>query len=449
MSLEVQVNELPTNETMNLTTDEAVEFAVQLIQAKNGPEAAEAMLRAVLRIEPGHIRAHEFLGVLMDDRGRMDEALEEIEEAIALGEDDPSRWNNYGNILVGAGLPQRAREAFEKAIALDPTMPHPYSNLGTVMNLMGDLDGAETTLKKAIEIDPKHHIAWHNLGKVYFKMGDRKRGIEAHLHATTIMPEHVYRNALGQAFAQLGDLDEARRIYERWHAEEPDNPIPMQHLKAILNEAPGRCSDAYVKQVFDSFANSFEAKLKVLEYRAPELVQQAFEAVCEAPAAQYDILDAGCGTGWCAKDLKPFAANLVGVDLSTGMLERAAKLNLYDDLYEGELTAFLEERPAAYDRIIVCDTFCYFGDMVPAAKAAFAALRPGGTLTATFEAIVDAADDTTFSLEVSGRYKHAGPYIEAAFRDAGFEIVENRCDWLREEFAEKVDGWILTVRKPA
>ena len=35
------------------------------------------------------------------------------------------------------------------------------------------------------------------------------------------------------------------------------------------------------------------------------------------------VLDAGCGTGLCGPLLRPYAKRLVGVDLSSGMLERA------------------------------------------------------------------------------------------------------------------------------
>jgi predicted TPR repeat methyltransferase len=51
--------------------------------------------------------------------------------------------------------------------------------------------------------------------------------------------------------------------------------------------------------------------------------------------------------------LKPFAARLVGVDLSAGMLAEAAKRELYDELVEAELGAYLTAHPSSFN-IIVC-----------------------------------------------------------------------------------------------
>lgn len=443
----IVVDDLPEH-PLHMDIDQAVAFAGQLLQTKNSPAAAKEVLRAVLRIEPNYALAHELYAIACDEFGEMEEAVAAIEAAIEIDADDASRWNNFGNILIGAGQPKRARAAYEHAIALAPEMAQPHSNLGTVLRLMDEPEASEVSLKRAIELDPRHHAAWHNLAKLYFDRGRRQEGIEASMRAVTIRPQNAYRNFLGQAFALLGDTQEALRTYERWHAEEPDNPVPMLHIKALLKDAPNRCSDEYVKQIFDNFAKNFEAKLKVLEYRAPELVQRALEAVSDAPAGQYAILDAGCGTGWCAEGLRPFASHLEGVDLSAGMLERAAQLGLYDTLVEGELTEFLDERLETYDRIVICDTFCYFGDLKPAAAAAFKAMRPGGALVATFEAMTDATPEDTFDLHVSGRYTHAGDYVDAAFREAGFEVVRRDGDWLREEFAKPVHGWIITVRKP-
>ena len=59
------------------------------------------------------------------------------------------------------------------------------------------------------------------------------------------------------------------------------------------------------------------------------------------------LLDAGCGTGLCASYLKPYARYLAGVDLSAGMLAKAALRKNYDVRMAGVIA----NRSAATDEI--------------------------------------------------------------------------------------------------
>ena len=85
---------------------------------------------------------------------------------------------------------------------------------------------------------------------------------------------------LARAYVVRGDFERAADIYRRWSEQEPDNPVPLHHLRACLGESPeARASDAYVSTSFDAFAENFEQHLGRLDYRAPELVAAALDAV--------------------------------------------------------------------------------------------------------------------------------------------------------------------------
>jgi len=88
-----------------------------------------------------------------------------------------------------------------------------------------------------------------------------------------------------------------------------------------------------------------------------------------------DVLDGDCGTGLCAPILKPYASRLTGVDLSAGMMVRAKKTKLYEELVESELTAYLTKHPAAFNLAVFSDTLCYFGDLEEVITATAGALR--------------------------------------------------------------------------
>ena len=70
------------------------------------------------------------------------------------------------------------------------------------------------------------------------------------------------------------------------------------------------------------------------------------------------ILDAGCGTGLVGQILyKKNYKNLVGVDFSQEMIDRAHKKNVYQSLSLCDLTEKLEFEDGSFDAIICAGTF--------------------------------------------------------------------------------------------
>ena len=156
-------------------------------------------------------------------------------------------------------------------------------------------------------------------------------------------------------------------------------------------DVPARASDAFIEQTFDSFAGSFDSKLAKLLYRAPALVAEMLgDSDVDASKRHLDVLDAGCGTGLCGPLIAPYARRLVGVDLSARMLAQARARNVYDELVQRELTAYLRDSPGAFDAIVSADTLVYFGPLQDVVMASVEALRPGGRLIFTVEELIEA-----------------------------------------------------------
>jgi len=163
------------------------------------------------------------------------------------------------------------------------------------------------------------------------------------------------------------------------------------------------------------------------------------------PQADLSVLDGGCGTGLCAPALKPYATELIGVDLSNAMLDRAKKLKLYDALIESELTSYLQNQSDALDLALFADTFCYFGDLKKVIRATSGALRDKGTIIFSLELLSLKVDSTGYRLHPHGRYSHTKPYVETTLLSYGFSDIKCRNETLRMEIGKEVAGLMVTA----
>jgi predicted TPR repeat methyltransferase len=443
----MEPDELDIDLSQPLSIADALRLATALHRAGHLAEAQE-LYKRVLDAAPDHPDALHFMGMLAHDEGRQEEALRLIGRSVELAPGHAGFHSNLGNLLLDNERFEDAEQEYRAALALDPDRPDALNNYGVLCKALRRFPEAEKSLLRAIELAPDFIDARHNLAHLYFRMGRPEDAFDQSVEALSRRPRDARtREMLGYAYSRLGRLEEAGQVYREWLADEPGNPKAIHHLAACTGEGiPSRASDAYVQTVFDVFSRTFESRLASLEYRAPALVGEAI-ARCLGPGARdLDVLDAGCGTGLCGPLLRPFASRLTGVDLSSGMLQKARGRELYDALHQAELTAFMAERPGAFDVVASADTLVYFGDLGEALAAAAQTLRPGGWLCFTVEALGD--DETGYRLQHHGRYAHSREYLEAALGRAGFAAPRFDRVVLRLEGGEPVAGWLVLAQGP-
>jgi predicted TPR repeat methyltransferase len=378
---------------------------------------AECAYRALLDEHPDDADAAHFLGMLRFQEGAVEEGLALVRRSVEADPANAHAWNNLGNMHVQMQRDDQAEQAYLRATSLDERLA----------------------------------AAWYNLGHVYIRKRQFERAIEAVRNVARA------RKGFGDALQTLANLyyrlgrpDEALGVYEQWAEEAPHDPTPRHMLAAVSGRGvPDRADDGYIVKTFDGFAESFDAQLAKLDYVAPQLVAAR---VIDHPlylSGRATLLDAGCGTGWCGPLLRSTAGRLVGVDLSTGMLEQARARGIYDELQAAELTAFMVSRPATFDIIVSADVLCYFGRLEGAIGAAHDALLSGGLLCFSVESLAEAAVGETFQLRQHGRYSHTRPYLEHVMSDAGFEPPGIDTVVLRQELGQPVKGYVVSGRRSA
>jgi SAM-dependent methyltransferase len=122
--------------------------------------------------------------------------------------------------------------------------------------------------------------------------------------------------------------------------------------------------------LFDQYAPSFEAALvDDLGYRGPALLLAAVaiaRAAADRPLTFSRAIDLGCGTGLAARAFASIVDEIIGIDLSPRMIERARATGLYAEVDVAEIVEGLGGRPdGCADLILAADVMVYVHDMTP------------------------------------------------------------------------------------
>jgi len=427
----------------------ALQLAMQTHQAGELDEA-EQIYREVLSQAPRQADALHLLGVLHAQRRQWAAAQDLLEQAIAANPAEAMFYNNLGNVHVERQQIADAESMYAKALELDGGRLDALSNLGMLLGRTGRHEDAERLLRQAVELAPDNQDWRQNLVNLYLRLGRQADALQQCHDGLLLAPDsRELRALLVRAYTHQGLIDRALQVLREWVKDSPDDAHARHHLAALSGEqVPERADDLYVAHLFDRFASSFDANLADLSYKAPEWVAQAVARRVGDAHRNLMTLDAGCGTGLCGALLAPYASRLVGVDLSVGMLRRAADRGCYTDLFKGELVTFLLHSGLKFELIVSADTLCYFGNLQPFADAAKLALQPGGALVFTVEALGGQAPETGYRLHTHGRYSHSDNYVRATLQGAGLDDVTLQAVVLRNEGDTPVDGWLVSALAP-
>ena len=216
-----------TVETKPLTEAEGQAYLGDLL-LKSYRKDAYTYLEKALKLDPDLAMAHASLGMAYFREGKVKEARESLERAVAgnyqnylahyyyaftLSRSNPDEAPTRG--LYTPELAAKIREHLQKAIALRPDYPESYNLLAFVNLVTGkDIDETIAMLKQVLSASPGQHNLKYMLGQLYLHKRDLKTARELLEQVTKSNADEATLRHAENLLTQMTAMEEQKARFE-------------------------------------------------------------------------------------------------------------------------------------------------------------------------------------------------------------------------------------------
>jgi Flp pilus assembly protein TadD len=201
---------------------------------------AVAPLRRAIELDERSAEAHHLMGLALRDAGQNDEALRELNRAVALnGALVPAR-EELAAFHLARGRSRDAVEQLEAIATLDP-QPGRLVDVALTLARSGQRDAAVVTLVRAAEKHPNSPIVLAALGRVWLETAVADEDPVALRKATAALQPLARRpdatsevlTLLAEALLLSDQVTEAERTLQQAITRQPVEPAAYRHLADI------------------------------------------------------------------------------------------------------------------------------------------------------------------------------------------------------------------------
>jgi protein O-mannosyl-transferase len=204
----------------------------------------DTLWRTTLAKNPGSWMAHNNLGIVLFQKGQLDEAIAHYRTTLQM---QPNFWDadyNLGSALLGKGQVDEAIFYCDKAVAMEPNDPDAQVALANALFQKRRIDDAIVHYQKAVSLRPDYFLARHGLGHALLEKGELDAAIDHCRAALLIRPNDPdCHTILGIALDEKGQSAEAIQHYEKALEISPQSVSALNNLAWLL----ATCSNASLR----------------------------------------------------------------------------------------------------------------------------------------------------------------------------------------------------------
>jgi len=171
------------------------------------------------------------------NEGKLQQALEHINQALVLNSQSAAFHYNKGNILLEMFRYEDALHNYEQAVKHEPAHAEALDNMGSILQRLGRYDEALKSHDAAIQVAPNMAKAYNNRGAVYFAQENLSRAVADIKKAIELQPDlaEAFTNLAG-IYHRQGNFEQAVKTYDQSLALKPENAAAWSSRGNSLKE---------------------------------------------------------------------------------------------------------------------------------------------------------------------------------------------------------------------
>ena len=159
---------------------------------------AGALYRQILEMQPGHFDALHLLGVVAQQSGNPQAAIELISRAIKINPGNADAYSNIGNALRDLKRHEEALACYNRALEIKPDYAEPLYNRGLALQELRRYEAALASYDQALSLRPNYAEALYNRSVALQDLRRFEDAVLSFARLVEIAPDFAY--AAGKLF---------------------------------------------------------------------------------------------------------------------------------------------------------------------------------------------------------------------------------------------------------
>ena len=227
------------------TRSEAETLLAYICTVQGTTKEAEERYRKAIDLWPQNYVAHTFLGHLLSDQERYEEARESFEKAVSHSPvEDATLLVQLGITCDKLNDVAGAEQAAVRAMEVAPDYAEGYNFLGYLYAERGiKLDRAVEYIEKAMQLQPNDPNITDSLGWAFYQKGETQQAIEYLEKAVSLLAEKdrygssVILEHLGDAYHKAGRIEDSRKMWQKAAEGLPNSETAREKLSSLSSES--------------------------------------------------------------------------------------------------------------------------------------------------------------------------------------------------------------------
>lgn len=237
-------------------------------------------LERSVALEPKNVRLRYILAQTYENLSLSDKAIATYHEVevLAPGSQEAKQSARHIHLIMGnkygkQGKFAKALQEFDVVLATYPNDVAALINKGLTLSYMGRLDEAREPLEEAARIQVNNPLPHKYLAELFERKGDIAKSKEQYKQLLSLVPQNSSLAKLaniklalidGNDFLVKGELEDARREFEKVLAIEPRNPIALLDMAKVYHGLGDMArTEKILKSLIGDNPDNLDAKVRL------------------------------------------------------------------------------------------------------------------------------------------------------------------------------------------